>query len=119
MADLSVVMIEMRKMEDAYKWLEQALCYCVEIGGIGSGRAEQFFEDLSSIDEVEEQHQAILDLYKRMDIKISRIDAVHFDTVFPALSPEPCLLLLDSQRKPSFLPTSAIDTKYLHNGPIS
>jgi tetratricopeptide (TPR) repeat protein len=119
MADLSVVMIEMRKMEDAYKWLEQALCYCVEIGGIGSGRAEQFFEDLSSIDEVEEQHQAILDLYKRMDIKISRIDAVHFDTVFPALSPEPCLLLLDSQRKPSFLPTSAINTKYLHNGPIS
>ena len=119
MADLSVVLIEMRKMDDAFKWMEQALCYCVEIGGIKSGCAEQFFKDLSSIDEFEEQHDLILDLYKRMDIKISWIDAVYFDTVLSALSPQPCLLLLDSQRKSSCLSASATDTGYLHDGSIS
>ncbi|CAN9198770.1 unnamed protein product [Alternaria alternata] len=62
MAYLSVVLIEMRKMDDAYKWMKQALCYCVEIGAIESDRAGQFFEDLSNIDGKEEQHELILDL---------------------------------------------------------
>ncbi|KAB2101691.1 hypothetical protein AG0111_0g10551 [Alternaria gaisen] len=119
MAELGVVLIEMRNMDDAYKWTKQASCYCVEIGGIESRRAEQFFENLSNIDEVKEQHETILNLYKRMSQEISWIDAVYFDIVLSALSPEPCLLLLDSKRKPSIIPTSAIDTKYLHNGPIS
>ncbi|CAN9148603.1 unnamed protein product [Alternaria sp. RS040] len=96
MAELGVVLIEMGNMDDAYKWMRQALCYCVEIGGIESRRAEQFFEDLSNIDEVEEQHETILHLYKRMSQEIRWIDAVYFDIVLSALSPEPCLLLLDS-----------------------
>ncbi|CAN9166546.1 unnamed protein product [Alternaria alternata] len=72
MADLSVVLIEMRKMDDAYKWMKQALCYCVEIGGIERDCVEQFFEDLSSIDEQEEQHELILDLYEEMVVAIRR-----------------------------------------------
>jgi tetratricopeptide (TPR) repeat protein len=96
MADLSVLLIEMRKMDGAYKWMKQALCYCVEIGGIGSDLAEQFFEVLSSIDEPEQRHELILDLYEKMSIDISWIDAVRGDIVLPALPPEPCLLLLDS-----------------------
>lgn len=96
MANLSVVLIEMRNIDDAYKWMKQALCYCVEIGGIESDRAEQFFEDLSSIDDPEEQHELILDLYDRMRIDIDWLHAVRYDLVLFALSPQPCFLLLDS-----------------------
>jgi tetratricopeptide (TPR) repeat protein len=119
MAELGVVLIEMGNMDDAYKWMKQALCYCVEIGGIESRRAEQFFENLSSIDEVEGQHELILDLYDRMRIKISWTDAVRHDRVLSALSPQPCLLLLDAQRTSSYPSASATDTGYLHHGSIS
>jgi tetratricopeptide (TPR) repeat protein len=96
MSDLSVVLIEMRKMEDAYKWMKQALCYCVEIGEIENDLAEQFFEDLSSINQPEEQHELILDLYEEMAIDIRWVNAVYQDIVLSALSPQPCRLLLDS-----------------------
>ncbi|CAI9633549.1 unnamed protein product [Alternaria burnsii] len=119
MADLSVGLIEMRKMDDAYKWMKQTLCYCVEIGGIKSDCAEQFFEDLSSINEVEEQHELILDLYERIRIKIAWMDVVRHDRVLSALSPQPCLLLLDAQRTSSYPSASATDTGYLHDGSIS
>lgn len=119
MADLSVVLIEMRNMDEAYKWMKQALRYCVETGGIQSDRAEQFFEDLSSINEVEEQHELILDLYERIRIKITWIDVVHWDRVLSALSRQPCLLLLDAQRTSSYPSASATDTGYLHHGSIS
>ena len=119
MSDLSVVLIEMRKMEDAYKWMKQALCYCVEIGEIENDLAEQFFEDLSSINQPEEQHELILDLYEEMAIDISLVNAVHQDIVLSALSPQPCRLLLDSQRKSSCLSASVTGTKYLHDGPTS
>jgi DNA-directed RNA polymerase subunit F len=119
MADLSVVLIEMRKTDEACKWMRQALCYCVEIGGTDSERAEQFFEELSNIDKSEEQHEPILDLFKSMAIDISWIDSVHFDRVLSALSPQPCLLLLDAQRKSSYPSASATDTGYLHDDSIS
>jgi tetratricopeptide (TPR) repeat protein len=119
MADLSVVLIEMRKTDEACKWMRQALCYCVEIGGTDSERAEQFFEELSNIDKSEEQHEPILDLFKSMAIDISWIDSVHFDRVLSALSPQPCLLLLDAQRTSSYPSASATDTGYLHHGSIS
>ena len=99
MANLSVSLIEMKKMDDAYKWMKQALCYCVEIGEIEYDRAEQFFKDLISIDKLGEHHELILKLFKRMSNKISWISAVLYDVVLSALSPQPCLLLLDSQRK--------------------
>lgn len=119
MADLSVVLIEMRNMDDAYKWMKQALCYCVEIGEIESDLTEQFFDDLSSIDEPEKQHELILNLYEEMRIDISWVDAVCYDMVLSALSPQPCLLLLDAQRKSSSPSSSATDTGYLHHGSIS
>ncbi|CAN9155967.1 unnamed protein product [Alternaria alternata] len=103
MANLSVVLVEMRKTDDAYKWMKQALCYCVEIGVIDNDRAKQFFEDLSSINEVKEQHELIRDLYEKMAIHINWIHVVREDIVLSALSPQPCLLLLDSQCKSSCL----------------
>ena len=119
MADLSVVLIEMRKMDDAYRWMKQALCYCVEIGGIENDCVEQFFEDLSSIDEVDERYEFILNLYEEKAIDISWVDAVSNDIVLSTLSPQPCLLLLDSQRRSSCLSASATGTKYPHEGPNS
>jgi tetratricopeptide (TPR) repeat protein len=119
MAKLSVVLIEMRKMDDAYKWMKQALCYCVEIDGIESNRAEQFLEDFRSIDEQEEQHELILHMYEGMAYKISWIHAVLRNRVLSALSTQPCLLLLDFQRKSSCLSAPATDTRCLHNGPVS
>ncbi|CAN9136185.1 unnamed protein product [Alternaria alternata] len=118
MADLSVVLIEMRNMDEAYKWMKQALRYCVETGGIQSDRAEQFFEDLSSINEVEEQHELILDLYERIRIGITWIDVVRWDRLLSTLSPQPCLLLLDSYRKSSCPSAPVTDTGYLHDEPI-
>jgi tetratricopeptide (TPR) repeat protein len=119
MADLSIVLIEMRKMDDAHKWMKQVLCYCVEISAVTSDRVEQFFEDLSSIDQVEGQHKLILALYDRMRIKISWTAVVMHDRILSALSPQPCLLLLDSQRKSSCLSSSATDTRYVHDDPVS
>jgi tetratricopeptide (TPR) repeat protein len=118
MADLSVVLIEMRNMDEAYKWMKQALRYCVETGGIQSDRAEQFLEDLSSINEIEEQHELIQDLYERIRIKIAWIDVVRWDRLLSALSPQPCLLLLDSYRKSSCPSAPVTDTGYLHDEPI-
>jgi tetratricopeptide (TPR) repeat protein len=119
MAYLSLSLIEMKKMDDAYKWMRQALCYCVEIGELENDRAEQFFEDLSSIDEPGEHHKLILKLFKKMCNKITWMNAVRHDRVLSALSPQPCLLLLDAQRKSSYPSASATDTGYLHDGSIS
>jgi tetratricopeptide (TPR) repeat protein len=96
MASLSCMLIEMRKRDDACKWMKQALCYCGEINVIESRCAEQFFEDLSSIDEVGERDKLILKLFTRMSQKIRRTNAVRHDIVLSALSPQPCLPLLDS-----------------------
>ena len=70
MAELSVVLIEMRNVDNAYKWMERALSYSVETGGTKTVRAVQFFEDLSSFNKPERQHTLIAALYRRMASKI-------------------------------------------------
>jgi hypothetical protein len=70
MADLSVVLIEIRNMDNPYKCMERALSYSAEAGGIETVRAAQFFEDLSSINKPERQNTLITALYRRMASEI-------------------------------------------------
>ncbi|CAO2655996.1 Nn.00g047990.m01.CDS01 [Neocucurbitaria sp. VM-36] len=70
MADLSALLAQMRRMEEAGIWMRRALRCSQKMGKIHSTRAAQFFEELILVDESPEQHERRSALYDEMAYRI-------------------------------------------------